>query len=277
MIIAIASGKGGTGKTTVATNFALSLKGGVQFLDCDVEEPNAHIFIKPHITDKKEVFIPVPEIDESFCNACGRCKEVCAYNAIAVLGQKALVFQELCHGCGSCSYFCPQEAIHEVHKVIGHVERGNNRGLDFVHGILKIGEPMAPPLIKAVKRYVNSSKVTVIDAPPGTSCPVIAAIKDSDFVILVTEPTPFGLHDFKLAVEVVKKLTIPFGAIINRSDLGNQATEAYCKKEEIPILMRIPFQKQIASAYSRGELLIDLFPGYRQRFHRLFEDIKNSI
>jgi MinD superfamily P-loop ATPase len=281
MIISIASGKGGTGKTTVATSLALSLKGGVQLLDCDVEEPNAHIFINPEIKETEPVYIPVPEVDETKCTFCGKCQKVCAYNAIAVIkptkedrtGGKVLVFPELCHGCGSCFYFCPKDAIKEVDRQIGVVEKGSKGDLEFVHGKLNIGEAMAPPLIRAVKKHIAADKTVVLDAPPGTSCPVIASIKDSDYCILVTEPTPFGLYDLSLAVEVLKKLGIPFGVIINRSDLGNDKTDDFCKKENIPVLMRIPFSKEIAKSYSKGTPIVEAFPEYRERFVKMVDTI----
>jgi len=276
MIISIASGKGGTGKTTIATNLALSVS-NAQILDCDVEEPNSYIFINPEIKNKEYISIPVPEVDQSKCDGCGRCQEVCAYNAIAVLNKKVLIFPDLCHGCGSCSYLCPQNAIKEVNKEIGCLESGNRGDLEFIHGKLNIGQMMSPPLIKAVKKYINSAKTVIIDAPPGTSCPVINAIKDTDFVLLVTEPTPFGLNDLILAVEVVRKLNIPFGVVINRSDLGNEKTDDYCARERIPILMRIPFKREIAFAYSKGETIVESFPEYRQQFHGLFETIKRII
>lgn len=279
MIISVASGKGGTGKTTVAVNLALAL-GNVQLLDCDVEEPNCHIFIKPVFTGKSAVFIPVPEINKDKCNGCGRCQEVCVYNAIAVVNKEVLIFPELCHGCGSCAYFCPCNAIEEKNKEIGIVETGNRGGISFVHGRLNIGEMMAPPVIRAVKRHTDREKTVIIDAPPGTSCPVITTIKDTDFVILVTEPTPFGLNDLILAVEVVRKLKIPSGVIINRSDLGNNKIDEYCSEEKIPVLMKIPFSKEIAGLYSTGDYIIEALPEYREKFLELYgkiEQIKKEL
>lgn len=273
MIISVASGKGGTGKTTVATNLALSLR-NVQLLDCDVEEPNSHIFIKPEIKTKVPSHIPVPEIDLGRCTFCGKCQEVCEYNAMAVLKDNILVFPELCHGCGACAYLCPQKAIKEVKRTIGFVEIGARGDLQFAHGRLNIGEAMAPPLIKAVKEYKNPSRTIIIDAPPGTSCPVIESIKGSDFCILVTEPTPFGLNDLILAVEVLRKLKISFGVVINRSDLGNRATHAYCEKEKIKILMEIPFKKEIAMAYSKGVPIVEELREYKKDFSNMYEKIR---
>ncbi len=287
MIISVASGKGGTGKTTIAVNMALSIDGGVQFLDCDAEEPNAHIFLKPVIKQTRKVFIPVPEIDEKKCTYCGKCREVCAYNAIAVIkGSESkkgsiLVFSNLCHGCGSCSYFCPEGAIKEVNKEIGEIEIGSSAALttsaagamQFIHGRLNIGEAMAPPVIRQIKRYINPTRTVVIDAPPGTSCPVVEAIKESDFCVLVTEPTPFGLNDLMLAVETLRKLAIPFGVVINRSDLGNKKTDEFCESENIPVLMRIPFKKEIAAAYSKGEPIVKAFPEYKKDFRMLLNKI----
>ncbi len=282
MIISVASGKGGTGKTTVAVNLALSIRDNVQFLDCDAEEPNAHIFLKPEIKYSGKVFIPVPEIDDSKCSYCGKCREVCAYNAIAVVPPsegrkgKVLVFANLCHGCGSCSYFCPEGAIKEVNREIGEIETGDAGSMEFVHGRLNIGEAMAPPVIREIKKHIKTERTVIIDAPPGTSCPVVETLKRSDYCVLVTEPTPFGLNDLILAVEVLRKLKIPFGVVINRADLGNKKTDEYCEKEKIAVLMRIPFKKEIAMAYSKGEPIVKAFPEYGKTFRELFVTIGNS-
>jgi len=277
MIISIASGKGGTGKTTIATILALSIDNSVQFLDCDVEEPNAHIFLKPEIKQSKAISIPVPKIDHSKCNFCGRCAEVCAYNALAVLKDKVLTFPHLCHGCGGCSLLCPQRAITEVNKEIGVVEIGNSANLQFIHGRLNIGEVMSPPLIRAVKEYINPTRIVIIDAPPGTSCPVIESIKGSNFCILVTEPTPFGLNDLILAVGVLEKLHISYGVIVNRSDIGDDKVDLYCQRKNIPILMHIPFDKEIALLYSRGIPIVKEKKEYIDKFQDMFSRIKKKI
>ena len=237
MMISVASGKGGTGKTLVATSLALSLKEThkVQLLDCDVEEPNDHIFIKPTITRSEKVAIPVPAIDEKKCTHCGKCSEVCAYNAIAVVKEYVLIFPELCHGCGACSYLCPENVITETPHDIGLLEIGNAGNLAFAHGKLSIGQAMAPPVIRKVKKLADKDKLVIIDASPGTSCPVVEAISNSDFCLLVTEPTPFGLNDLILAVETVRQLGIPCGVVLNRAGIGDSNTEDYCRKENIPI------------------------------------------
>ena len=276
MIISVASGKGGTGKTLVATSLALSLKGRdrVQLLDCDVEEPDAHIFLKPTFTQREAVFIPVPKVDEEKCTYCGKCAEVCAYNAIAVFKKKVLVFPELCHGCGACSYLCPEHAISEEGREIGVVERGHSDGVEFVHGRLSIGEAMAPPVIRKVKEHISPQGTAIIDVSPGTSCPVVEAVRGSDFCLLVTEPTPFGLNDLVLAVEAVRKLAIPCGVVINRAGVGDSRVEEYCLREGIPILLTIPLDTGIASLYSRGTPLIEGIPEWRERFLSLFDNVK---
>ncbi|OGN96725.1 MAG: (4Fe-4S)-binding protein [Chloroflexi bacterium RBG_13_51_36] len=279
MIISVASGKGGTGKTLVATSLALSLKDNhkVQLLDCDVEEPNANILLRLPIKQSQPVYIPIPRVQEAKCTYCGKCAEVCAYNAIAVIKQKVLVFPELCHGCGGCSYLCPESAITEEGRGVGIVERGSSGNLELIQGKLNVGEAMAPPVIREVKRYTNPANIVIIDVPPGTSCPVIEAVKGSDFCLLVTEPTPFGLNDLSLAVEVVSELDIPCGVIINRVGVGSKEVEQYCCRERIPILLTIPLDREIAALYSRGIPLIEGMPRWREEFLRLFQDIKGMV
>jgi len=279
MIISVASGKGGTGKTLVATSLALSLKDRdrVQLLDCDVEEPNDHVFLKPAITRSEIVTIPVPKVDEGKCTYCGKCAEVCAYNAIAVLGEHVLTFSQLCHGCGACSYLCPEKAISEEGRDAGVVEWGNSDGVEFAHGKLTIGEAMAPPIIRKVKEQVNNDGIVIIDVPPGTSCPVVEAVKDSDFCLLVTEPTPFGLNDLALAVETVRELNIPCGIVLNRTGVGDGKVEEYCQKEDIPILLTIPLDAGIASLYSKGITLVEGMPQWKVSFLELSDKIKEIV
>jgi len=277
LIISIASGKGGTGKTTVAVNLALSMDTQVQFLDCDVEEPNAHLFLHPVLNEPKIVTTPVPWIDENRCNLCGKCAEICQFKAIVVIGKTVLPFHELCHSCGGCMEVCPEKAITETGRELGLIERGHRNGLEFVHGRLRVGEAMSPPLIKEVRSYTRPDILTIIDAPPGTSCPVIASMNGADFVLLVTEPTPFGLYDLKLAVGAVKILGIPCGLIINRSDMGDDKVKAYAKQEDLPILMEIPFDRRIAEAYSRGEILVEVMPEWKEKFKTLFRRIQGIV
>jgi MinD superfamily P-loop ATPase len=274
LIISIASGKGGTGKTTVATNLAVSLGEGVQLLDCDVEEPNAHLFIRPSIEHKEVVTTPVPEIDEERCTLCGKCGEICQFKAIVVIGETVLPFHELCHSCGGCSRVCPENAITEVGRELGTIEQGHRNGLAFLHGRLRVGEAMSPPLIKKARSSARPDLLTIIDAPPGTSCPVIAAMKGADFVLLVTEPTPFGLHDLKLAHGAVDVLGIPCGLVINRSDMGDPSVKVYAEEKGLPVLMEIPFDRRIAEAYSRGDLLVEVMPEWKERFLELYHKIE---
>ena len=277
MIISIASGKGGTGKTTVATNLALSMDSDVMLLDCDVEEPNAHLFIQPTFNHTETIYTPVPKVDESKCNLCGKCGEICQFKAIVVIGETVLPFPELCHSCGGCMAVCPEDAITETGRELGIIQKGFCNGIQLIHGKLRIGEAMAPPLIRAVRSFTRPDQFTIIDAPPGTSCPVIAAMKDTDFILLVTEPTPFGLNDLKLAFSAVELLGIPCGLIINRSDVGDDKVEAYAKSKDLPILMQIPFDRRIAEAYSRGEMIIEAIPEYKDKFHKLYQNIVNLM
>jgi len=277
MIISIASGKGGTGKTTVATNLALSLGSAVQLLDCDVEEPNAHLFIHPVFDQTETVTTPVPEIDKDKCTLCGKCGDICQFKAIVVVGETVLPFAELCHSCGGCMAVCPEDAITEKGRELGIIQKGHRNGIEFIHGKLRVGEAMSPPLIKKVRSYENPEKLTIIDAPPGTSCPVIASMKDADFVLLVTEPTPFGLHDLKLAVGAAHVLNIPLGLVINRSDLGDGKVKEYAHEINLPILMEIPFNREIAEAYSKGEMLVDVMPEWKDRFIGLHYKIEKLI
>ena len=277
MIISIASGKGGTGKTTVATNLAVSLGGDVQLLDCDVEEPNAHLFIRPEIHETKIINTPVPEVDMEKCTLCGKCGDICQFKAIVVMGKTVLPFPELCHSCGGCMRVCPEKAITETGRELGVIERGSRNGLEFVHGKLRVGEAMSPPLIRKVREYARPDALTIIDAPPGTSCPVIASMKGADFVLLVTEPTPFGLHDLKLAVGAVKILDIPCGLVINRSDMGDDHVREYAERQGMPILMEIPFDRKIAEAYSRGEMLVEVMPEWKEKFLNLHHQIEEII
>jgi MinD superfamily P-loop ATPase len=274
MIISIASGKGGTGKTTVATNLAVSIGSDVQLLDCDVEEPNSHLFINPVIEEEKIVYTPVPQIDEEKCTFCKKCAEICRFKAIAVIGEIVLTFPELCHSCGGCVEVCPEKAVTETGRELGSIEIGHKNNLGFVHGRLRVGEAMSPPLIRNVRSYTRPDQLTIIDAPPGTSCPVIAAMKGADFVLMVTEPTPFGLHDLKLAVEAVKLLGIPKGLVINRSDIGDHRVKTYAEQENLPILMEIPFDRRIAEIYSKGKLIVEEMPEWKEKFLGLYRQIE---
>jgi MinD superfamily P-loop ATPase len=281
MIISIASGKGGTGKTTVATNLALFLSGeksqDVRFLDCDVEEPNAHIFLKPQIEKSRSVSLPIPDVDQKRCTFCGECARVCAYNAIVVLKKEVLTFPELCHGCGGCSLLCPENAISEKKRGIGVLEEGKAGLIKFVQARLNIGEPMATPVIRAVKKTIRGDVITIIDVPPGTSCPVIESISRSDFCLLVTEPTPFGLHDLKLAVELLEKLEIKHGVLINRAGIGDDKVRDYCEKEGVPIMAQIPYDREISVLYSRGIPMWSIGEPYREVFRQLWELIESQV
>jgi MinD superfamily P-loop ATPase len=273
MKIAIASGKGGTGKTTVAVNMARTLDGPVQLLDCDVEEPNAHLFIKGNKIIEEVVNIPIPKVDESLCNSCSECAKICQYSAIITFGTTPLIFPEMCHGCGGCMRVCPTKAISEQNRRIGVIEKSGADNINLLTGRLDVGVALAPPLVRALKISLSEKTTAILDAPPGTSCPVIAAIRDTDMVLLVTEPTPFGLNDLSLAVDMVRELQIPFAVIVNRMGSGDNRVHDFCEKEKIPIFIEIPDDRRIAEAYSRGILMVDALPEYRQLFKQLIKKI----
>ena len=279
MIISIASGKGGTGKTLVTSSLAVSLKSRqkVQVADCDVEEPNAHIFLKPEFNKEEKVCIAVPRVDKGKCTYCGKCAEICEFKAIAVINDKILIFDELCHGCGACSYLCTEHAITEHEREIGSVQEGYSDSIHFIRGTLNVGEAMAPPVIKKVKEKIDPVNTVLLDVPPGTSCPVVESIGGSDYCLLVTEPTPFGLNDLALAVEVVKLMQIPCGVVLNRAGSGNERIEEYCKSEGISVMLTIPLDTDIAKLYSRGITLAEGMPEWQERFIELFQKIEAQL
>jgi MinD superfamily P-loop ATPase len=276
MIVAVASGKGGTGKTSVAVNMALSI-GKVQLLDCDVEEPNAHLLLNPNMKKTEPVYVLVPHINEDFCSHCGECSKFCQFNALFVSPDKTLVFSELCHSCGGCVLACPRSAITEERRRIGALKFGSVRDLKLVYGELDVGEPMSVPLIKAVKNQIQENTNVIIDAPVGTSCPVIETVRESDFCLLVTEPTPFGLHDLKITVEVLRKMSIPFGVVVNRAGIGDNKVYQYCREEHIPILMEIPYQRKIAELYSKGIPFTLELSEWKEKFQTLFSEMERLL
>ncbi len=285
MIIAVASGKGGTGKTMIATSLALSLAAITPeqpplFLDCDVEAPNAHLFLHTTPGEQRDVGLLIPAVDETKCTYCGKCAEVCQYHAIVVLGQKVLVFPQLCHGCGSCTTLCPEMAITEIPNRMGVIERGlAAAGISFARGVLDVGEPMAVPVIRQLKKWVQPApgQVVIYDSPPGTSCPVVETVRGSDFLLLVTEPTPFGLHDLRLAAQVASELSVPAGVIINRENGPYPILDEFCHEQKLPVLLRIPFDRSIAEGVAQGKTLIDIHPEYGDLFRQVFMQITNLL
>ncbi|HBX23016.1 MAG TPA: (4Fe-4S)-binding protein [Desulfotomaculum sp.] len=280
MIIAVASGKGGTGKTTVATGLVLVLRDSghkVAYLDCDVEEPNGHIFMAPQCNESEDIFIEVPEIEQDKCALCGKCAELCVFNALLVTSDEVITFPELCHGCGGCRYFCPAQAVRSGRKKIGTVERGTAGRAVFVRGELQVGTALSPPLVNAVKKNQLSRGINVMDAPPGTSCPAVATVRGADFCILVTEPTPFGLHDLALAAQMAKSLGVPCGVVVNRAGDGRELIENFCLQEGLPLLMKIPLSRTIAEAGSRGVPLNQAEVGWDRMLLLLYSDIKGLI
>lgn len=290
MIITVASGKGGTGKTSVAVNLAAAVskepvkfqRQSVWLADCDVEAPNDALFLALRFSRKLPVKWMIPEINSDLCNLCGRCAEVCAYNAIAITAEKPIIFKDLCHACGSCSTHCPQKAITEVPEEIGTIEIGEGEELKFIQGLLNIGFSSAVPVIRDMKRLISqlheNGSLVIRDSAPGTSCPVVECLKDSDFALLVTEPTPFGLHDLKLIAEIVlQNFHLPAGVVINKSNGEDGIITEFCEASNLPILMRIPMSRKIAEIYSRGELLINVLPEYKLQFTELLSRIENMV
>ena len=276
MQIAVASGKGGTGKTTVAVSLALAASDfmAVQLLDCDVEAPNCHIFMEPDLKSEEICFLEVPEVIEEKCTYCKKCMELCQFNALTVFGKTIMVFKDMCHGCGGCFLICPEHAFKKDSREIGTIVRGEGKkGVDFIQGRLRIGEAMAPPLIKRMRKMASQEKLVILDAPPGTTCPVINTVRGADYTLLVTEPTPFGFHDLKLAAGVLQKLEQPFGIILNRSDLGYEQVEKWCQEHSIPIHLKIPFDQNIAKSYAKGYALVEAVPAYNEQFTNLVKEL----
>jgi len=277
MMITIASGKGGTGKTTVATNLAVAVGEGTTLLDCDVEEPNVHLFLTPESVIRTPITTMVPVVDQEKCVQCGACSELCQFSAITLVAGELYTFPRMCHSCGGCVMVCPSGALTEGTRELGKLEKGRYKGIDLISGRLKVGEAMSPPLIERVKEAAEGRELVIVDAPPGTSCPVIAAMGGTDYVVLVTEPTPFGLNDLKLAVEAVRVLGIPCGIVINRADSGDDRVVRYAEEEGIEILMSIPYSRKVAEYYARGRLLVEAMPEMAEGFAGMVKKIRNAV
>jgi MinD superfamily P-loop ATPase len=274
MTVAIASGKGGTGKTTIAVGLAKALDRDVQLLDCDVEEPNDHLFLSLKEIRSVDHSIPVPRVDNDLCTACGKCSSFCEFNALALLKDRVLVFDNLCHGCGGCTIICPEQAIREEDRPAGKIVFGRSGRIEHIYGDLNTGEAMAPPLIRAVKREITGEKPAILDSPPGTTCPMVTAVKDADFCLLVTENTPFGLHDLEMAVEVLGDMHMPMGVVINRSDIGKSGVKEFCREKNIPVLLEVPYSRNIAEKYAVGLSIVDAEPEYRRKLVDLYAKIE---
>ena len=276
--LSILSGKGGTGKTTLAVNLALALD-NVQLLDADVEEPNDYLFVSPKIGEKEKesVMRLIPEVNDQKCTACRKCVDFCEYNALAMMLDKVLIFEEVCHSCGGCKIVCPENAITEKEKELGKLYHDSLDNLDFWQGELNPGEEKAVPVIEKLKTKIDHDKKVIIDSPPGTTCPTIEAIIDTDFTIVVTEPSTFGLHDLKMVVEMLNNLDQAFAVIINRSESdADYLIEDYCQKSGINILLKIPFSRQIAELYSNGKPFVNELEGWKAKFENLYTEIRKE-
>lgn len=281
MIVSVASGKGGTGKTTVTASLSSVWDSPLTVVDLDVEEPNLQFFVQPKILGSEVVNIEVPEVDESKCTSCGQCSDLCQFKAITVMAGTVLTFPEMCHGCGGCMAICPEGAIKAGKRELGVLEHGTTEDARYLMGRLRIGEAMSPPLMRVVKKRLSSvldkdGGDAIIDSPPGVSCPAVCAVMDSDYIVLVTEPTPFGFYDFRLAWEAFSAFGKPMGAVINRAGLGDDQVENFCKEKNLPILAQIPFDRRIAEAYSRGEKIADMDGRIRQSFIAVRDAIRNA-
>jgi len=283
MNIAVASGKGGTGKTFLSTNLFNVLRKSfkdVAYYDCDVEEPNGHLFIKPEKTVEEVINVEIPEVDSSKCIKCGKCEEICQYNAITIIAGKPYVFEDLCHSCNGCNLVCPVSAISNIKYRVGTVKSGELANAKFYSGCLDVGKVLTIPIIKRLNRYFheNSDYINIIDAPPGTSCPVVASVNSVDYVVLVTEPTKFGLNDLNLIVKMLKNFNVPYSVVLNRSGLGkNSLIEDFCQKENIPLDLKIPFSREISTVYSSGGLFSDYSEDFQKDLLNLFETIKERL
>lgn len=276
ILIAVASGKGGTGKTTVSTSLALC-SGKCTVLDCDVEEPNSHLYLSPELADVETVCIPTPVIDEDRCTHCSKCSSFCEYNALAVLPSQVLVFPAICNGCGGCSIVCPENAVSEKDRVIGHIQGGKAGDISFFRGLLTVGEARSVPIIRSLKTHAAKEGITILDSPPGSSCPVVETLEGVDYVILVTEPTPFGIHDMDIVVSVVRDMGIPCGVVINKDGIGSELAHSYIESKGLTLLASIPHSMKAAKSGSNAVPIVEAIPELKERFEMIIEKIGKEV